>query len=134
MLQAPSFSPRPDADALRDESWTAPLLLLRRHGVQHVVIGAAAAAAYGRPPAGRAPLTIVPAAYGRNLDRLTAARRAIEAEGAELVVDHLPAGTDGFRDLHADARPVAIGDLEILVASSEDLARIDAAATRPRVA
>ena len=133
MLQAPSFSPRPDADALRDESWVVPLLVLHRHHVDHVVIGDAAAAAYGEPPAAPGPLTVVPAAYGRNLDRLSTARREIAEQGAEIVIEHRPEGTDGYHDLHDDARPVSIGDVRFLVASSEDLARIRAAAT-PRVA
>ncbi len=133
MLQAPSFSPRPDADALRDESWVVPLLLLRRHNVDHVVIGDAAAAAYGERPAGPVALTVVPASYGRNLDRLATARQEIAEQGGELVVEHRPDGTEGFHDLHDDARPVTIGDVQVLVASSEDLARMRAAAT-PRVA
>ncbi len=134
MLQAPSFSPRPDADALRDESWVLPLLALRRHNVDHVVIGEAAHAAYGEPPAAPIALTVVPASYGRNLDRLAAARREIAEQAGELTVEHRPDGTDGYRDLHDDARPVAIGDVQVLVASSEDLARIRAAASTPRVA
>ena len=131
MPQAPSFSPRPDADALRDEAWTVPLLLLRRHRVEHVVTGAAASAAYGEPPAVPTALTVVPATYARNLDRLSAALRDVAAEGARLEVEHRPAGTAGFGDLLADARPVALGDLEVLVASSEDLARMTAAAAAP---
>ncbi|HEX8104567.1 MAG TPA: hypothetical protein VF533_18260 [Solirubrobacteraceae bacterium] len=133
MLQAPSFSPRPDAEALRDDAWIVPLLLLRRHNVDHVVIGDAAAAAYGERPPGPVGLTVVPASYGRNLDRLAEARKAIAEQGAAVEIEHRPDGTDGYHDLHDDARPVRIGDVEVLVASSEDLARIRAAAT-PRVA
>lgn len=129
MLEAPSFSPRPDAEALRDETWVAPLQILRRHRVDHVIAGDAAAAAYGLPVPALAPLAIVPALYERNLDRLTAARRELKAAGATVDVLHRPAGTDGYRDLHDDARPVRIApDLEVLVASSEDLARMREAA------
>jgi len=133
MLQAPSFSPRPDADALRDEGWTVPLLLLKRHRVEHVVVGEAAAAAYGRPPAGPVAITVVPASYGRNLDRLDAARRALVKEGAQVDVLHRPPGTTGYGDLLADARPVRLGDLEVLIASSEDLDRIAAAQAAPPI-
>ena len=131
MLQAPSFSPRPDADALRDEAWTVPLLLLKRHRVEHVVVGDAAAAAYGRPAPGLVALTVVPASYGRNLDRLDAALRDLATEHAQIDVVHRPPGTTGFGDLLADARPVQLGDLEVLVASSEDLDRIAAAQAAP---
>jgi hypothetical protein len=125
MLEAPSYSPRPDADGLRDEAWIAPLLVLHGHKVDHVVAGEAAAATYGARPPEPGPLTVVPAPYGRNQDRLAAALRDLEAEGLEIVVSHQPAGTEGFRDLLDDARPVKIaGDLEVLVASSEDLARM----------
>ena len=125
MLEAPSYSPRPDPDGLRDEAWIAPLLVLHGHGVDHVVAGEAAAATYGTRPPEPGPLTVVPAPYGRNRDRLAAALRDLEAEGLTIEVSHQPAGTDGFRDLLDDARPVRIaGDLEVLVASSEDLSRM----------
>ncbi len=127
--RSPVVLPRPDADALRDEAWIAPLQILRRHRVDHVIAGDAAAAAYGMPAPALAPLTIVPALYERNLDRLAAARREFEATGAAVVILHRPVGTDGYRDLHDDARPVRIAaDLDVLVASSEDLARMRAAA------
>jgi hypothetical protein len=125
MLEAPSYSPRPDADGLRDEAWIAPLLVLHGHRVDHVVAGEAAAAAYGERPPAPGPLTVVPASYGRNRDRLEKALRDLEAEGLTIEVSHCPPGTEGFRDLLDDARPVRIaGDLEVLVASSEDLARM----------
>jgi hypothetical protein len=129
MLEAPSHSPRPDADGLRDEAWIAPLLVLHGHGVDHVVAGEAAAATYGARPAEPGPLTVVPATYGRNRDRLAKALRDLEAEGLTIEVTHQPAGTEGFRDLLDDARSVRIaGDLEVLVASSEDLDRMREAA------
>lgn len=128
MLQAPSHSPSPDADALSDEAWILPLQILRRHRVEHVVAGDAAAAAYGRPPNGATPLTVAPALYGRNLDRVRNALVDVRSTGASLEVVHRPAGTDGFRDLLADARPVTVAGFEILVASAEDVARMAQAA------
>ncbi len=124
MLQAPSYSPAPDADALSDEAWIRPLQILHRHRVEHVIAGDAAAAAYGRAHDPSTPLTIVPARYGRNLDRLRGALEDVRSSGAALVVVDRPAGTDGYRDLLADARPVTVAGLEVLVASAEDLARM----------
>jgi hypothetical protein len=128
MLQAPSYTPTPDADALSGEAWIHPLQILRRHRVEHVIAGDAAAAAYGRVPVESAPLTVVPAPYGRNLDRLSTALADMRAAGVTLDVVHRPAGTDGFRDLLADARPVNVAGFEVLVASAEDVARMAAAA------
>jgi hypothetical protein len=128
MLQAPSYSPTPDAAALSDEARILPLKVLRRHRVEHVVAGDAAAAAYGRPSVTATPLTVVPAPYGRNLDRLSAALCDLRSAGVTLDVVHRPAGTDGFRDLLADARPVVVTGFEVLVASAEDLDRMADAA------
>jgi len=124
MLQAPSYSPVPDADALSEEAWIRPLQILHRHRVEHVVAGDAAAAAYGRAPDPSTPLTVVPARYGRNLDRLSAALEDVRSSSAALNVIDRPAGTDGYRDLLADARPVTVAGLDVLVASAEDLARM----------
>ena len=62
-------------DARLDEDQLHLLSLLDRHGVQHVVLGAAPAA-----------VCVVPAPYARNLDRAAAAVREL---GAELPVDPL---------------------------------------------
>lgn len=118
----------PDVDALSEAKWILPLQILHRHRVEHVVAGDAAGAAYGSSPAAQAPLTVVPAPYGRNLDRLTGALRELRAVGATVEVTHRPAGTDGFRDLLADARPVTIAGFEVLVTSAEDLTRMREAA------
>jgi hypothetical protein len=123
MIEAPSFSPRPNADALREDAWVAPLIVLRRHRVEHIIAGDVAAAAYGGTVQPGTPVTIVPAQYGRNLERLAAARA--EIDGAALQVISRPAGTEGFRDLLDDARIVTLGGgLDVLVASSEDLERM----------
>lgn len=57
---------------------------------------------------------------------------------ADIELDFRPPGTAGYRDLYTDAQPVVLGDeLSPLIASPDDLDRIDAAlerATPPRTA
>ena len=77
-------------------------------------LGAAIAAVGGKPIASRAAPAID-----------TPARFAIEAHGAELVVEPAPPGTQGYDDLRRDARKLRLAeDVEVTVASLVDLVRI----------
>jgi hypothetical protein len=67
---------------LKDE-WIAVLRWLQANRVEHVLVGAAAEAIRGHSRA-EGPVAIVPAPYGRNLDRLA---RALTAAHARMRVD-----------------------------------------------
>jgi hypothetical protein len=71
-----------------DQRWIAVLRWLQANKIEFVLVGPAARAVRGEPKA-RGPVAIVPAPYGRNLDRLA---RALVAAHARLRVD---AGLEG---------------------------------------
>ena len=81
-----------------DESWLTLLRWLQASRVEFVLVGPAARAIRGEAGA-RGPVTIVPAPYGRNLDRLA---RALWSGHARLRVDAGPAGAG------ADTVPVKL--------------------------
>jgi hypothetical protein len=66
-----------------DQRWIAVLRWLQANRIEFVLVGPAARAVRGEPKA-RGPVAIVPAPYGRNLDRLA---RALVAAHARLRVD-----------------------------------------------
>ncbi len=76
------------------------------------------------------PLDLDPAAL-RGMPPCTLATRH-----ADIELDFRPEGTAGYRDLYTEAQPVSLGEeLSPLIASQDDLDRIDAArerATPPR--
>jgi hypothetical protein len=110
---------------------------LQQHDVQFVLVGDVAEAIYnnGGFVSG---VAIVPASYGRNVERLIAALRALEAEmgiagipanefvewwrsdlrdlapcsfmtsGADVDVDFEPSGTRGYQDLFDDASQIQL--------------------------
>jgi hypothetical protein len=119
-----------------------PLLLttlatLQRHDVQFVLIGDVAEAIYNRGGF-VSGIAIVPAAYGRNVERLIAALQGLDGEmgiagtptgdavdwrrtdlrdlapcsfmtsGADIDVNFEPAGTRGYQDLFDDASQIEL--------------------------
>jgi hypothetical protein len=71
-----------------DQRWIAVLRWLQANRIEFVLVGAAARAVRGEAKA-RGPVAIVPAPYGRNLDRLS---RALVSAHARLRVDAGPEG------------------------------------------
>jgi hypothetical protein len=71
-----------------DEEWIAVLRWLQANRVDYVLVGSVARAIRGDTGA-KGPVAIVPAPYGRNLDRLA---HALGSEHARLRID---AGADG---------------------------------------
>jgi hypothetical protein len=82
-----------------DESWIAVLRWLQASRVEFVLVGPVARAVRGEADA-RGPVSIVPAPYGRNLDRLA---RALLSAHARLRMD---IGTEGPSG--ADTAPVKL--------------------------
>jgi hypothetical protein len=80
-LQAKPAHPK-GRDHLNEE-WISVLWWLQANRIEHVLVGAAAEAVRGRAGA-RGPVAIVPAPYGRNLERLA---RALWSAHARLRVD-----------------------------------------------
>lgn len=132
----------------------ALLARLDRLGVEHVLIGALAAAIHGSRWYDDS-VAIVPARYARNLDRLSAALRELRAapspeanalgeaweatpqslrrvgrlllttELGDLEVDFEPPATAGHLDLFENARRHTVTPgLEVQIAALEDLIRI----------
>jgi hypothetical protein len=83
-----------------DERWIAVLRWLQANRIEFVLVGSAARAVRGESAA-RGPVAIVPAPYGRNLDRLG---RALMSAHARLRVD---AGAVGDT-AGADTMPVKL--------------------------
>ena len=138
----------------------AILEVLRRHGVQFVLIGGFAAAAQGSP----LPTTdvdIVPASDRGNYARLSAALTELDAhlraEGVEplpfshdadslaavqtwnlttkygdLDITALPTGTQGYDDLRRDALTISLRGVEVQLASLADIVRSKEAAGRDK--
>jgi hypothetical protein len=75
-----------------DDSWVSVLRWLQANRIDFVLVGPVAQAIRGNSMA-RGPVSIVPAPYGRNLDRLA---RALVAAHARLRIDgSLEAQTEG---------------------------------------
>jgi hypothetical protein len=134
---------------------------LNDHGVRFVVIGGLAAIAQGSPFPTE-DVDITPDASLENLDRLSAALRALDArirnhaapEGLpfdhdgeslaavgvwNLVTSHgwldislRPSGTDGFKDLVTDSINIEVMGVQVRVAHLADLIRSKQAANRPK--
>jgi hypothetical protein len=137
------------------------LATLNRHGVRYVLIGGLAATLHGSN-ARTADSDICPEKTRANLERLASALvelgARIRTEGVEgglpfacdalffeqmaltklttdagdLDVSFEPAGTAGYEDLAQSAVVMALGDLEVPVASLEDVIRSKSAANRPK--
>ena len=135
------------------------LRVLKSHGVPFVIVGGVAARIWGSPTVTR-DVDICAARDAENLERLAAAltelgatlrgvdddvpfllaARTLEAGGnftfstrrGPLDVLAYPAGVDGYDELVAHARPVMLGDLEVLVADLQDLITMKTAAGRPK--
>ena len=71
-----------------DQRWIAVLRWLQANKIEFVLVGPAARAVRGERKA-RGPVAIVPAPYGRNLDRLA---RALGATHARVRIDAEPEG------------------------------------------
>ncbi len=135
------------------------LELLVRREVQFVLIGGLAARLHGSPTV-TMDIDICPARDTDNLGRLAGALRAMDAQVPsvnetvpfELDVKTLgrstnltlmtsrgaldvlgePAGTDGYRDLAANAITLEVEGLQLKVASLDDLMRMKEASGRPK--
>ncbi len=137
------------------------LQTLHKHSVQFVLIGALAARLYGFPRL-TADADITPSDDKKNLDRLAAALRALDAkvytetipEGLafdcsaatlsrariwNLVTDagrldlaFEPSGTKGYSDLLVGAEKFKAFGIEFLAASVDDIIRSKRAADRPK--
>ena len=135
--------------------------VLQRHRVSYVLIGGLAAVVHGSPfPTEDADIT--PDGDRRNLDRLAAALRELDArirtEGApeglpftcdaaalasaqtwnlttdagDLDIAFRPSGTQGYDDLRRDATAIELYDVTVSVASLRDVVRSKQAANRPK--
>ncbi|OBI56821.1 hypothetical protein [Mycobacterium sp. E787] len=137
------------------------LEILRRHKVAYVLIGGLAAVYHGSPfPTEDADIT--PELGRRNLDRLAAALRELNArirtdsepsglpfscdgetlaaaetwnlttDAGDLDVSFKPSGTGGYRDLRRDAAQVELYGVSVRIASLSDVIRSKQAANRPK--
>ncbi|MEB3983182.1 hypothetical protein OQ968_18130 [Mycobacterium sp. 663a-19] len=134
--------------------------VLHRHRVTYVLIGGLAAVYHGSPfPTEDADITPEPGR--RNLVRLSAALRELNArvrteaapeglpfacdeqalaaetwnlvtDAGDLDISFQPAGTHGYRDLHRDATSAEIYDVTVEIASLRDVIRSKQAANRPK--
>lgn len=139
---------------------TPALRVLDRHGVRFVVIGGVAAMAHGSPIITQ-DLDICYERTQDNMDRLAAALQELHArlrgvdddvpfllDGRTIAAgDHFTFVTDvgaidcmvtpsgapgGYRELRPNAVPTDLGDLEVPVASLDDLIAMKRAAGRPK--
>jgi len=137
------------------------LEILHRHKVAYVLIGGLAAVYHGSPfPTEDADIT--PELGRRNLDRLAAALRELNArirtdsepsglpfasdgaalaaaetwnlatDAGDLDVSFTPSGTSGYRDLRRDAADVQLYGVTVRIASLRDVIRSKQAANRPK--
>jgi hypothetical protein len=135
------------------------LATLERHGVRFVVVGGIAGRLLGSPTVTR-DLDICYARDRANLAKLAAALDELHArlrdvdknlpfqpdlrtlkagdsftlqtDAGDLDIMGTPAGTDGYSDLARTADHTDLGELEVLVASVDDLIRMKRAAGRPK--
>ena len=137
------------------------LRVLLAHGVEFIVIGGFAAVAHGAPHV-TFDVDVVPSRAGDSLDRLARALKEmgarIRTEGIEdglpfdaapsllrgvsilnlqtrfgdLDLTFTPAGTTGFDDLARNAVTVTVQDVQVRVASLEDVIRSKEAANRDK--
>lgn len=135
--------------------------VLREHGVRFILVGGFAAVIHGSPYV-TVDLDVVPSRDRENLERLSAALRAMHArvwtpdgphgvpfehdaeslgavETWNLVTDHgrldltfVPSGTRGYEDLIRDAVRLSILGVEVDVASLADVIRSKEAAGREK--
>lgn len=140
---------------------TAILAVLSRHGVTYVLIGGFAAVAHGSPFPTE-DVDITPEASGDNLDRLSAALRAMGArirsdavpgglpfnhdgeslaagrtwnlvtEHGDLDISFVPSGTGGYADLVRDVDQREVAGVVVAIASLADIIRSKQAANRPK--
>jgi hypothetical protein len=127
-----------------------PLLAaLQRHGVDFIVVGAAAAVSQGSPLP-TYDLEVTPARNPQNIERIIAALAEVAfpidsktLSGGEawtfatssgpLDLVFVPAGTKGYGDLRRDALSVDLGTGEpVLVASLRDVIRMKEASSREK--
>jgi hypothetical protein len=137
------------------------LATLQRHKVAFVLIGGLAAVFHGSPfPTEDADIT--PDTDDKNLDRLAAALRELNAririddapegvpfacdakglaaaqtwnlvtDAGDLDIAFRPSGTQGYPDLHRDAVSADIYDVTVQIASLADVIRSKQAANRPK--
>lgn len=147
-MSKPLFDPVPLLDALQ------------RHGVEFIVVGAAAAIAQGSPLPTYG-LDVTPANDPQNIERLVAALADVDAKlrtpsepvafpldtkmlasaeawtletsSGSLDLVFMPAGTQGYGDLRRDALVVDLGTEEpVLVASLRDVIRMKEASNREK--
>jgi hypothetical protein len=124
--RAPGIEPRPLQTAKGLEhvtaEWVAVLRWLHANHVEHVLVGAAATAIRGNADA-RGPVAVVPAPYGRNLERLARALSAAHARvrvggeldtmAVKLSAEKLASGERwmlrcGEHDLDVESRPTGV--------------------------
>jgi hypothetical protein len=147
-VSEPAFEPLPLLEALQ------------RHGVEFIVVGAAAAISQGSPLP-TYDLDVTPARNPQNIERIVAALIELDAKlrtpgepvafpidakmlaGGEawtlatssgpLDLVFVPAGTQGYDDLRRDALSVDLGTGEpVLVASLRDVIRMKEASSREK--
>jgi predicted nucleotidyltransferase len=135
------------------------LRTLQEHDVEFIVIGGIAAAAHGSPSV-TMDLDVCYKRTPENLERLSAALRTLHAklrrvdhdvpflldaktleagdhftlltDAGDLDCMATPSGVQGYEDLLAEAVPVDLDGLRVLVASVDDLIRMKRAAARPK--
>ncbi len=135
------------------------LRVLRRHGVDFVIIGGFAAYAQGSPLLTE-DVDVVPRLDHDNWTRLSRALKELRAEvragDEQFALDHdaeslaasriwnlttryghldvtqVPSGTTGYDDLNRDARPVKLGQVTVRIASLQDIVRSKEAAGRDK--
>jgi hypothetical protein len=135
------------------------LSVLNEHGVEFVLIGGLAGAAYGSPRV-TTDVDVTPLRGKGNLERLSAALTELGArirteedvagfefrhdadslarvetlnlvtDGGDLDITFVPAGTRGFEDLRRDAVSMVLFETPMLVASLADVIRSKEAAGR----
>lgn len=145
---------------MTDFDGVAILEVLRRHDVQHIVIGGWAARLYGSPLT-TTDVDVVPLAERDNLTRLSAALTELEArvrngdeeplpfghdatslaasvfwnlttKHGDLDISFMPSGTQGYPDLKRDATTVVLAGTPTLLASLADIIRSKEAAGRDK--
>ena len=135
------------------------LRVLLDHGVRFIVIGGVAGAAHGSPLITQ-DLDICYDRSPENLERLAAALQQLHArlrgvdddvpfildaktlkagdhftfltDAGDLDIMGTPAGSAGYDDLAAEAVETELGDIQVLVASLDDLMAMKRAAGRPK--